>query len=67
MLKYTRGEWLEDLLLVLKRGRWTLTKDYFLSSLWQAVISIIVYLLDLWAISPVIEENERLSVKAEAA
>ncbi|KAJ5590153.1 Pfs NACHT and ankyrin domain protein [Penicillium hetheringtonii] len=64
--QYTRRECLEDPLLVSKRGCRTSTEDYILSSLWQAVITMIVYLLGLWAISPVIEENKRLSEKAEA-
>ncbi|KAK5790610.1 hypothetical protein VI817_007897 [Penicillium citrinum] len=65
--KYTRRECLEDPLLVSQRGRRTLTIYHFLSSLWQPVITIIAYLLGLWAISPVIEENKRLSEKVEEA
>jgi len=65
--KYTRRECLEDPLLVSQRGRRTSTVYHFLSSLWQAVITIIAYLLGFWAISPVIEENKRLSEKAEEA
>ena len=65
--KYTRRECLEDPLLVSKRGRRTSTEDHFLSSLWQAVITMIAYLLGSWALGPVIEENKRLSEKAEEA
>ncbi|CAG7990614.1 unnamed protein product [Penicillium salamii] len=65
--KYTRRECLEDPLLVSRRGRRTSTEDYLLSSLWHAVITIITYLLGSWALSPVIEENKRLSENAEKA
>ncbi|CEJ62927.1 hypothetical protein PMG11_11412 [Penicillium brasilianum] len=65
--KYTRRECLEDPLLSSKRRRRTSTEVHFLSSLWQAVIAMITYLLGSWAISPVNEENKRLSEKTRGA
>jgi hypothetical protein len=44
-LKYTRCECLEDLLLVPERLRRTPREVHFLSRLWQAIITIVVYLL----------------------
>lgn len=65
--KYTRRERLEDPLLVSKRMRRTLRDVHFLSRLWQALITILAYLLGLWALGPVNEENGQLSEKAEGA
>lgn len=65
--KYIRRECLEDPLLVSKRGRRTSTLYHFLFSIWQAIITMIAYLLGLRAISPVIEENKRLSEQTDEA
>jgi nucleoside phosphorylase len=65
--KYTRCECLDDPSLISKRGGRTSTKTYFLSSLWQAIITMFAYLLGSWAISLVNEENRRLPEKAEDA
>jgi nucleoside phosphorylase len=65
--KYTRRECLEDASLISKKGRRTSTNIYFLSSLWQAIITMIAYLLGSWDISPVNEEKRRLPEKAEEA
>ncbi|KAF3392461.1 putative ankyrin repeat protein [Penicillium rolfsii] len=60
--KYTRCEFLEDQSLISESKRQTWTKIYFLSSLWQAIISLLAYLLGSWAI-PVNEEKRRLEVR----
>jgi nucleoside phosphorylase len=63
--KYTRCECLEDPALISKRGRRKPTKIFFWSNLWQAIITMIAYLLGSWTISPINEENRRLSDGAE--
>ncbi|KAJ6086074.1 NACHT nucleoside triphosphatase, partial [Penicillium sp. IBT 16267x] len=65
--KYTRRECLEDPLLVTERVRQTPTEVHFLSSLWQAIITVIAYFLGTWAVGPVNEENGQLLEKAEGA
>ncbi|KAJ5504613.1 NACHT nucleoside triphosphatase [Penicillium fimorum] len=64
--KYTRYEAMQDPLLRSETFR-TPREVYFLSWLWHAIIAIVAYLLGLWAINPVYEENVRSTEKAEGA